>query len=86
MQEDIPVRRRIPIPILFRRIVSLFLGVLFFLAVAPLLGSAAELFFYLIVFLGPAVCVFLFAGRNSIVEGVGWSLLLFDGIMFLVSA
>jgi hypothetical protein len=71
------------IPILARRVISLFLGILFFLCVAPNLISLGEVVIYLIVFLAPAFCVFLFAGRNFIVEIIGWFFLLCEAVMFV---
>jgi hypothetical protein len=83
VSDSCAIQKTIRIPILARRVVSLFLGILFFLCVAPDLISLGEVIGYLIFFLVPASCVFLFAGRNFIVEIIGWFFLLCEEIMFV---
>ena len=74
------------IPVLARRVVSLVLGILYFSMVAPEFGWMPTFWivFWTALPLAPAFCVFLAAGRNLILEAIGWGFLIGTGFLLLV--
>ena len=68
-----------------RRIASFLIGLLMFAIVAPELGHMPRLWalFWIVFPLGPVLCVCFAAGRNRLVEGVGWCLQVVGLVMCL---
>jgi hypothetical protein len=82
-----PVRPPNKILILLRRLVAIFLGILFFAMVVPEFSGMGilEIVVWMIIPLAPILFVYVGCGRNRAVESIGWGLFAIIGLVFCMA-